>query len=66
MKDLKTVLFEETRYHFRKYHRFKKEYGDWDDLVAVESAKFKTLYNLIIEAGLEDEYIEWRVKEGEE
>lgn len=63
MKDLKTLLFEETRYHFREYHRFKKEYGDWDDLVAIQQAKFKTLYNLIVEAGLEDEYIEWKGEE---
>ena len=60
MKDLKTLLFENTYYHFREYHRLKKEFGQWDDLVAVQLAKFKTLYDIIVEAGLEDEYIEWR------
>lgn len=60
MKDLKAKLFEETRYHLEEYNRLKKEYGEWDSLVNNQLAKFTVLYDLIVDSGLENEYIAWR------
>lgn len=64
MKDLKTLLFEETQYYTKEYYRLKKEFGDCPDLVSIhvsiQQSKMKILYNLIIEAGLENEFIDWK------
>lgn len=60
MPELKEVLFEETFYQFKECLRLNKELGEYDRLVAIEHAKFCTLYDLIEKAGLEEEYQKWK------
>ena len=50
MKDLKTLLFKETYYHFKEYYRFKEQYGDWDDLVAIQRKKERRRCQTVAEA----------------
>lgn len=60
MKDLKIVLFEETLHVLNRWMELKKELGDWDSLVDVQHAKFCSLYSVIENSGLEEEYQEWK------
>ncbi|MBE6709025.1 MAG: hypothetical protein E7578_07285 [Ruminococcaceae bacterium] len=67
MDELKVKLFEATLYYKERYLQLRKEYGDFDIVVAVDHAKFVALYSIIEECGLDSEFQEWkkRILEGE-
>lgn len=60
MIDLKTVLFEETFYHFNNWIALKNELGEWDRLVNIQYAKFVACYTVIENSRLVNEYQKWR------
>jgi hypothetical protein len=60
MDELKKKLFEETLYCKERYLELRKEYGDFDILVAVAHGKFVVLYGIVEEMGLDAEFQEWK------
>lgn len=63
MKDLKTLLFEETLWVSKKRKYTLDTYGEWSKEYDIQHAKFCVLYGLIEDSGLEEEYQVW--KEGQ-
>lgn len=61
MKDLKIVLFEETLNALKQWMESKKCFGEFDRIVAVDHGRFCSLYTVIEESGLEEEYQKWKV-----
>lgn len=63
MDKLKQELFRTALYHRRQCQRLVTALGEWDSLVDMERAKFKALYDVIVEAELENEYLRWTKKQ---
>ena len=63
MDKLKQELFRAAWYHRRRTQRLIAALGEWDSLVDMERAKFKALYDVIVETDLENEYLRWAKKQ---
>ena len=63
MDKLKQELFRAAWYHRRRTQRLIAALGEWDSLVDMERAKFKALYDVIVETELENEYLRWAKKQ---
>lgn len=63
MKDFKTLLFSETYYYYKRWKELKEQNGEYARGTDITYTRYATLYNLIIEAELENEYLEWRDKQ---
>ena len=59
MDKLKQELFEATYYYRKEYKRLIKALGEWNSLPDSSLAKFRALYDVIVNSELEEEYLAW-------
>lgn len=67
MEYLKERLFEDALYYRKCATYALKGFGMWDSMYSFEKTRFDTIYSVILESGLEEEYLKWvQKKESEE
>ena len=58
--ELKELLFKTIDEQMDRYLEEKTHFGTYSDSARLEHAKFCILYDLVENAGIESEYIEWK------
>lgn len=65
MKDVKQILFEEAFYLWEKLKRYRRAFGEWDRMTMTAEETYRVAYDIVVYAGLEDEYLAWRDRKEE-